>query len=432
MSPTPEGVQNSPIPPHPEAGSSQKAFLADGAALGASAIVTALIGLVGWLLAARILEPAEVGRASAFVNGFIFVAGVAELGVGQACLKWLPAAGSQTRVILVRVYTGVLASAAVVGVMWALVMRNEITDQVGSGTLVAVLLFMVAAITWTLFHVQNIVLTALGAARWVPVEMIPFGLVRVVLLVVLARSYGALGIILSWVLPTLAAVLVVALTLLWRRHRRDGEAGTVPDRRSAVRMAGSIYVSTVGVTLVVSLVPVLVTGRYGPAVGAVFFIVWNGVAAVELAAIGFGSALVIRLSGESMTLLKQSLRQVLPLFAIPLAIAALLAEPLLSLFGGHYADEGTALLRWVCAGLLLRLVGVMVVSIHLSQERTVRLVLVNAAPAVALIVAITLLPVRPDLGALGLTYLIVQVVVTTISVLDLYVDSVRRPQPVGA
>ncbi|GGF35309.1 hypothetical protein GCM10011519_05920 [Marmoricola endophyticus] len=407
------------IPPATTDAADERAFLTDGVSLGFSAVASALVGLLGWLLAARLLDPTEVGRASAFVNAFVFCAGVAELGLGQACLKWLPRAGAHTHRILTRVYVGVIASALVVSVVWGVATRGSLSSQMGLTAHWAVLLFVLASLAWTLLHVQNFVLTGLGAARWVPVEMLTFGVARIVLLVALAHPYGALGVVWSWVVPTALAVLVLLAVLLVRRRRLDGRPGELPTRQAAVRMAGSIYVSTFGMTLMISLVPLVVTATYGPALGAVFFIVWNGVAAIEQAAAGFASALVVRLSGDSVVLLRQALRRVLPLFGVPLLLAAAVSAPLLHVFGGTYPAEGTTLLRLVCLGLLVRVIGSMVVGIHLAADRTVRLVLVNTVPALAMVLAVVTLPVHGSLTLLGVAYVVIQVVVSGAAVLDL-------------
>lgn len=431
MTSTPKGDQGN-LPGAGVGDDGARAFLADGAALGFSAMATALVGLLGWLLAARLLDPAQVGRASAFVNAFVFVAGVAELGLGQASLKWLPQAGHHTRTILLRVLGGVLTSSVLAALLWGLLFHDDLAFQLDLEPVAAVAVFVVASVGWTVLHAQNLVLTAAGGARWVPVEMLSFGVVRIVLLVVLAPPYGALGIVVSWVLPTAVAAVVVPSVLALRRHRRDDLPGVVPDRRSTVRTAGSIWLSTFGTTLTLSLVPVVVTDRFGPSVGAAFFIVWNGVAAVELAAAGFGSALVVRLSGPPADVLGRSLRQVLPVFAAALLVAALAATPLLSLFGSAYADEGVGLLRWVCGGLLFRLVGIMIAGIHLSDGRTLRLFLTNAAPAVALLSVSPVIPTGSGLTALGAAYFGVQLIVVVVAVLDLLVGSRRWARPTGA
>jgi O-antigen/teichoic acid export membrane protein len=49
-------------------------MVADGLSLSASAGITAAAGMAGWVLAARLLPPAEIGHTSAFVSGFLLVA----------------------------------------------------------------------------------------------------------------------------------------------------------------------------------------------------------------------------------------------------------------------------------------------------------------------------------------------------------------------
>ena len=105
--------------------------------------------------------------------------------------------------------------------------------------------------------------------------------------------------------------------------------------------------------------------RYGAATGAVFSVVWLGLAALDVAGLGFGNALIVRLRGRSWWVFQSAAVRVVPLFAVPLAVAAVLAGPLLGLFGSEYADAGQAMLRLVVLGAIFRVVVVLVCAVAL-------------------------------------------------------------------
>lgn len=403
-----------------------KSFLADGAALGASAMFTALIGLFGWLLAARITEPAEVGHATAFVNGFILVAALAELGLGQAGLLWLPEAGEHAPRLIRRIYVSVLGVCLVLAVVFSFIAPLRLGSFSPLWTQVV---FVVAALAWMIFHVQDFVLTGIGAARWVPVENISFGIVRIALLVLLATTLGGAGIVLSWAISTVICTVAVTIALARSAGRVAGRPGRLPSRREATIAAGSVYVSTMGITLINNLVPILVVVRYGAATGAVFSVIWLGLSALDVAGLGFGNALIVRLRGRSWRVFSNAVLRVVPMFAVPLAVAALLARPLLELFGAEYADNGQAMLRLVVLGAMFRVIVVLVCAVHFGADRAPRMAALQWLTAVVLIALAVLAPVSSGLEFLGVGYLVVQLVLSGLAVADLWRTSRNEAAP---
>src|SRR5205085_4283353 len=124
----------------------------------------------------------------------------------------------------------------------------------------------------------------------------------------------------------------------------------LPGRREVVGLLAPIYPARVCSALVVYLVPLLVTGRFGPAPGAVFFIAWMAGSTVDYAAIGFAQSVTVRIAHEperAWPLLALGGRRVAVMFLPVLGLGVLLAGPLLSVFGPAYAENGAGLLRLV-------------------------------------------------------------------------------------
>lgn len=400
-------------------------FLLDGAALSASALLTASVGLVGWLIAARLQPPEVVGVATAFVNSFMLVAAVAEIGLGPAMLRWLPRAGAKAPTLVLRTYAASLSAAVVLAVLWRLVFEEPVDDATGALWAGSVL-FVVACAAWVVFHLQDEVLTGLGAARWVPVENLVFAAARIGLLLALASSLDAWGILLSWVLPTVAIVLVVnvclAVTARRRADRRTEAApGRLPTRREVRALLGPTYPAAIATAVMYNVVPLSVVTRSGAELGAVFFVVWMGLNALDVAGTGIGNALVVRLSTtreDGVHLLARAGARVLPVVAGALVVPFLVAEPLLALFGPEYADAGTTVLRWVVVGFLGRMVVLLVAAIHLGAGRGVRMALLQGVNAVAMIAMVWLVPAT-GLAVVGAAFAGLQLAIAALAVLDL-------------
>ena len=396
----------------------------DGLALGASALLTAGAGMAGWLIAARLLTRSEVGTTSVFVNSFILIAAIAELGLGPALLRWLPLSGGSTASLLKRVYLLVSVAAVAIGIGWLLIAGSGVTAAV---PVMGGLLFVLAGLGWTLFQLQDLVLTGVGAARWVPLENLLFSVARIVLLVVLGPSLGAKGLVLSWIIPTLVGVVVVSVALLIKNRSRPVTAGVLPTRREVVKLVGPTYPATVFLAVLYNVVPLIVSARYGSAVGAVFFIVWTGLNALDLAATGFVNAMVIRLAkfgSDSSRLIRESITRSLTIFLPLLAVGFVLANWVLGWFGPAYAAVGTDLLRVILIAFPARLMVVLVTGAHLAAGRGSLVALLQGLNAAGMLAVITLMP-TPDLTLIGYGFLALQAVIAAAGLLDLRRRSLR-------
>lgn len=389
-------------------------MFADGLALSASAAISAVAGMVGWILAARLLPATAVGHTSAFVSGMLLVAGVAELGLGPAVLRWLPRAGDQTRRLLNRTYLAVVLGALAGATVFVLVPTGaEVVAKVSGGAW----LFLLAAVAWTLFQFQDAVLTGLGRATWVPVENGLFGLARLVVLLALAPLAGAAGLLASWIGPTVAAVLAVTALLL-RRVTVPQVPGELPDRREVVRLLGPTYPGTVCIVVLYNLVPLIVLHRFGAEANAVFFVVWTAVNALDLAASVFVNPLVVRLSaepGHAGALVRNAAGKLAAVFLPALAVGVLLAGVMLTIFGGEYTS-GAGLLRVLLVAQAPRLVVLVGVAVHLGQGRGTGVAALHATTAAT---AVVLAFVLPSEFAFGVGMLVAQGVLAVIVLIDL-------------
>ncbi|WP_116115334.1 lipopolysaccharide biosynthesis protein [Amycolatopsis ruanii] len=394
-----------------------KGMVADGLALSASAAITALAGMIGWVLAARLLPAAAVGDTSAFVSGFLLVAGIAELGLGPAVLRWLPRAGARRPRLLLRTYLAVLAGGVIGSVVFVLVPAGaEVVHRVPAG----VAWFLVAGIGWTLFQFQDEVLTGLGLARWVPVENSAFSVARLGLLAGLGPLAGALGLVLSWAVPTLIGVAVVTF-LIWRSVRRTSPAlapGELPGRREIVRLLAPSYPAMVCVVVLYNLVPLIVLHRFGAEANAVFFVVWTAINALDVAATAFVNPLVVRLSaepGHARSLVAGAGKRLVLVFVPLLAVGAALAWVMLAIFGAEYT-AGTDLLRVLLAAQVPRLVVVLGVAVHLAAGRGAGVAVLHAVTAVS---AVVLALVVPTEFGFGVGMLVAQAVIAAAVLADL-------------
>jgi O-antigen/teichoic acid export membrane protein len=328
----------------------------DGLALVISSGLTSGLGLLFWILAARLYDSATVGVNSTLLSAMTLLGTAAQLNLGNALLRFVPVAGRQVRALVVGCYAVAIAAAISAGAVFALgasLWAPELHAAVGGSELLT--FFMVCTPVWAMFVLQDYLLPAIKRATLVPLENLVFSVLKIVFLGGAAALGMASGLAVSWVAATGVIVLIVTIYLmrvLPRSAEADAEvdadqapaAVTVPDVASFVR---ADYAGTVFLLAAVFGLPLVVLARLGPEAAAVYGIAWQIAYALYLVVNGMGQSLVAHVAADPDRL--KSARRGMICKAMALLVPAVLvivvgAYPLLSLFGSHYADEGSLLL----------------------------------------------------------------------------------------
>lgn len=409
----------------------------DGMSLTFSAALTSGIGMLGWVIAARLLPRAEVGTASAFVSGMLLVAGLADLGLGAALLRWVPRSGPLRGRLMLRSYCAVVVGAVLAAVAVLMVPSGEeILDAVPR---LAVPAFLLAAVAWALFQFQDNVIVSLSRAHWVPIENLSMGAVRIAALVLLAPALGVLGILFSWAVPAVASVAVMSV-FIHRALSREadkfpaGKPAALPSKRELYRFLAPTYPSKVSANLLSDFIPILVIGHFGEAAGAIFFVVWMAGNAVEYAASSFGHSLIVRISSEpdrTAALFVAGLRRLGSIFVPGLLLGALIAHPVLSIFGSDYAAQGTLLLRLILIGCIPRLLTTTVIALGLAHGRGIAVAVLRTIPVVGMVLVVQFAG-EMNLDLMGYGFCVVETVVALLALLWLLHAFRGRRSPLAA
>ena len=336
----------------------------NAAALMISSAGTAVLGLVFWVIAAHITSAKFIGRASAEIAAMTLLATLAQLSFGPIFERFLPVAGTRTRNFVKRAYALCLAVALIAAVVYLSVGfgHNFIPPSFGARAL-----FVVAVVLWTIFVLQDWVLTSLRAARWVPVENILFALAKLALLPAFLAVTAIQGIFLAWSLPVIAAVGAVTWYLFRKcipRHEASSPSSeNLPWIREIILLAIAQYGTVLLTVLSSSLIVLIVIQRLGPVTEAHYYLpalISNGLA---LLLWSLESAFLVEASSEPNVLRKNAntaIRVAIVVLVPSIAIGVIFAPEILRLFGATYAAHGTTLLRM----LLLSLPGTAVTAFY--------------------------------------------------------------------
>ena len=325
----------------------------DGMALVLSSAVSSAVGLLYWVVAARMFDPTTVGINTTVVSTLGLLGIIAQLNLGSAMLRFVPVVGRGARTLVAACYATGIGAAVVIGTGFALGAgwwAPELQAAVGAGALVAY--FALATPFWTVFNMQDYLLTGIKRATVVPFENLGFALLKIVLLVVggLLGFSGAIAG--SWALGT--AVTVVAITIYLLRvlppHQPKAERPPSPVTLRSLRgFVAADWVGSMCLTLVNFGLPLLVFARLGADSAATFGVTWQLAYALYLVPTGMGQSLVAHVGRRPV---RAGRRVPADAHQVADARGARRARParagswlVLMVFGEHYAETGSAAAR---------------------------------------------------------------------------------------
>lgn len=348
----------------------------NGYALVISSGVSSGLGLLYWALAARLYSADAVGFNAAIISAMMFLAGLAQLNLMSALLRFIPEAGRKAGRFILITYVVAMVVAAVTSAVFGNVIGLWVPQLARIGASPQLLLWFTAAtIGWCVFVLEDSAITGLRQARWVPVSNAGFSVVKIVLLVALAATFPVYGVFASWTISLTASILLTNLFLFAFLLPRQAVRASAPtDVLSIVTISRFVFTDYIGSLCwlaCTTLLPIIVASVAGIRATAYFYLAWQIGYGLHMISINMGYSLVVegstdprRLALFSKRLITLNMRIVAP-SAVALAIAA---PYVMRLFGAAYSAEGTNLLRL----LAIAAVPYSIVSVYISVVRVQR------------------------------------------------------------
>ncbi|MBX3029588.1 MAG: hypothetical protein KF809_05475 [Chloroflexi bacterium] len=331
-------------------------------ALMLSNLLASGLGLVYWTIAARSYPDAVMGASSAAISMLLFLSGAAQLNLRPALLRMLPEAGAGAPRLVARAYLVAGGASLLVGLVvfgGGAIMGSPWETLPELATLPGVLLLAVGTAAWSLSNLQDGALAGLRRTLWVPAENALYAIAKIVALLLLVAALPTLGIVVTWIVPSVAVVVLITILLATRwlpaHVRASGDRTADLAGRRALTFVAADSVGALFLLGSTTLLPVLVVGVAGPTMGAYFAIAWTILTALALLSQNMAASLTVE-TIHSRDALGPQLRRVIAnvyRLLVPLVVAVVvLAEWGLGVFGAAYAESATAALRIGAVGLL--------------------------------------------------------------------------------
>ncbi len=407
---------------HELASAWREPLLRNGHFLTMSSVATAVVGLLYWSLAAHQYSTTVVGRSSAVVAAMMLIGGVAQMNLVSALVRFVPVAGARTKHLVVTSYMTAAAVAGVLGVGFIAV-APALSDQfqfVAAQPWMAVGLVVSCAL-WAVFVLQDSVLTGLRQGILVAAENAIFSVIKMIAVVALATIMLRDGILVSWWIGLVVAVMGTNLYLFRRaipRHSLATEADvTTLSVRSVARFAGPDYVGGFSWLALTTATPLIVLISVGATETAYFTVAWQfGIALLALSA-NMGTSLMVETANDQSNLAERWLR-VVRHSILPLGVAVVVLEIgapwILRVFGTPYSAHASGLLRLLALAALPNLITETAAFAARSQERTATAAAILTSVSVGTLGLMLLLLPHLGIVAVGIACVTVETLVAAV------------------
>lgn len=309
-------------------------------------------GAAFWVIAARLASPEEVGLAGSLVAAGDALALFAQLGLNIAIVRTLPASSRKAADVVTSALV-VCAAGATFALGYAVLLpatSPRLADVLDSPWVVAAFCVLVAATALNVLT-DSVFLAIDRVWSFLRLNGVLMGVLKCGLPFLLAGAgafglYGAFGLaILCCAVASLAVIL---------RHvpgsRRPSPSPQLLANRGFAAAGYTTYVLTV---LPLLVFPLLVVNALGSAQAASYFIAFQVAMLLNAVVLAVGNATYAETeratTGRRAVVRKGGL--LLAVVSVGGCLVMLVAAPyLLSIFGSHYVDEGTATLRVLALG----------------------------------------------------------------------------------
>jgi O-antigen/teichoic acid export membrane protein len=391
----------------------------NGYSLILSSATTSGLGMLFWVLAAHYYSVETIGTSSAMIAAMMFLSGVSQRGMNSALVRFVPLAGRASARLVSFTYliSLVIAGAATLSLGRVLYPLFPILGVLDGGSLPLVL-FAGLVMIWSVFTLQDSVLTGLGQAQWVPIENTIVSAIKIVLLVLLAHWIPIEGVLAAWLIPVVVSVAPVNL-LIFRRllptHSQATDKQAEPlALRPLVKFVTGNHLASLFLLAYTTLLPVIVASQAGARANAYFYPPWMIAASLQLVAINMTTSLTVEGTRDRPQLRAYGYRVFVHVMQLLVPVTALIlagAPWILRIFGADYAAAGSNLLRWLALSTLPNTIVMLYIALARVQNRVAGIIVVQGALCVLVLgLSYRLLPMYGITGV-GIAVLVSQTVI---------------------
>lgn len=352
-------------------------LLLNGYALVLNVSVTAILGIVFWMVATRLYSKEQVGIAAALISSMTTISYFSKMNLNSFLTRFIPEAKADAGRLIAKTYvlTGVLSGIAALAFAAGVGFIAEPLEVVRNDIALLVV-FVTATVLWTIFALQDAALSGLRRSTLVPASNTVYAVAKIAFLFVpLAFSLSSdLGIFFAWTVPLLPIVVAVNVLIYQGLGRQAPEQpGRGIDLRNASRFWGWDFTGTLAMGAAFGIAPLMVTASAGVEATAAYHLAWSAAYSIYLVGQAMGTSLVAEGAADPTRLRRlivDSLSHVILLVSGIVVFALVFAPQIMALFGPDYIEDGTPTLRLLVLSCLPWSVTTIFCAVARVRQRT--------------------------------------------------------------
>jgi O-antigen/teichoic acid export membrane protein len=317
--------------------------------------VTAGLGFLFWLIAARLFTPAAVGTASAAISAMLLLGGIGAFGMGTLLVREVARSPGHERALISWAVGVATVMGLVSGLAFAIVAPNVNEGFRSLDGPVATSIFVAGVCLSSLAIVTDQAFIGLLRGELQFLRNLLFALLKIAFVGVLFAATGGgdwLAIYVAWGVSVAISLVVIAIVAAVRGaippshpHERIRVLHLGPSAASHFALNLTLQIPTLGM-------PILVAATAGAEVNASFYIAWLVAGAAAMIPTSLSSTLYA-IGSRAPDALRHQVRLTLSL-SVAAAVAAtfvlaVAGSFILGIFGPHYASSAQALVIFAAA-----------------------------------------------------------------------------------
>ena len=406
---------------NPGADASSRLMLRTAYSLMLNTLVNAALGVGYWIAAARLFSAEIVGRDGALISAMAALSALCGLNMNNTLIRFLPRRRTRAARMVLAAYAAASISVAVGAAVFVLVIPaasdqfSILSDRPGFAAFYAL-----SVVAWGLFGLQDVVLTSIRRAAWVPVENAIYGISKLALLPVLAAVGAREGILIAWVAPMMVLLLPINGLIfgrLLRTHEHAPVEATQPEslaRGGRLKfVAQDAFATAIGMASR-TLLPLLAVAFVGSRDAAHFYVPFMIISTVDLLFSNATTSLVAEgARGEVAldVLVRTTLRRFMPVLVVATAALIVAAPLVLAVFGPEYAHDGADVLRIMAAASVFRAIMMVGIAVARLRGRAIGSLAIQGGSAALLGLLVAVLAPAFDLRGVAFAWLTSSVIV---------------------
>ena len=323
--------------------------------------LSAGLGIIYWVIAARFYSTEMVGKGSAIISTLAFLSALAELSLKSGMQRFVPRAGKHVKKLILLTYGVIFLATGILAVGFFVIggILHFSDNLLGGMSTTSLGFLVIATMIYTVFIVQDGVLMGLHQTLWVLLENTIYNISKMALLVVGISGILGNGIVASWFIPAPLVVLIVNGLIFSRfiprfLHLNQTPVNPIQLRQLVTSVTGD-HVGTVLSETSIRLIPLMVINMLGTSANAFFYQAWLIGTMLYLVSYDVSASFTVEGASNPSKLAhysRQMLRQMVFLI-VPMSLVLLGAAPyILRIYGEEYARQATPLLRWLALAAL--------------------------------------------------------------------------------